>query len=189
VSPTWSNAIQAQINLMEVSQDPSTNPSTGKKRATILVRPRGWHLQEAHFVVDGAPMSASLFDFGLHFFHNARALLQNGSGPYFYLPKMESHLEVRAQTPVLFSLLGQELTRQTSYLTFVRLACGMMCSILLKIGSVSLGAPSRPRSSLRPSLLLLRWMRFFMSSEIILLDSIAADGIVRSKYFSVGVLF
>ena len=61
----------------------------------LMVRPRGWHLPERHVVVDGAPMSGSLFDFGLYFFHNAKAQLAQGSGPYFYLPKMESHLEAR----------------------------------------------------------------------------------------------
>ena len=60
-----------------------------------MVRPRGWHLAEKHVLVDGEPISASLFDFGLFFFHNAKTLIANGSGPYFYLPKMESHLEAR----------------------------------------------------------------------------------------------
>ena len=60
-----------------------------------MVRPRGWHLPEKHVLVDGQPISGSLFDFGLYFFHNAAELLQRGSGPYFYLPKMESHLEAR----------------------------------------------------------------------------------------------
>lgn len=66
-----------------------------EKIATLLVRPRGWHLNEAHVIVDGKQISGSLFDFGLFFFHNARALIEQGSGPYFYLPKMESHLEAR----------------------------------------------------------------------------------------------
>src|SRR5690606_38121722 len=65
------------------------------KIATLLVRPRGWHLEEAHVLVDGKPMSGSLFDFGLFFFHNAKEQLARGTGPYFYLPKMESHLEAR----------------------------------------------------------------------------------------------
>ncbi|MFM8682364.1 MAG: malate synthase A, partial [Chthoniobacterales bacterium] len=65
------------------------------KTATLLVRPRGWHLVEKHFLVDGEPMSGGLFDFGLYFFHNAMAALERGTGPYFYLPKMESHLEAR----------------------------------------------------------------------------------------------
>jgi len=64
-------------------------------KTTILVRPRGWHLQERHLLVDGEPVSASIFDFALHFFHNAKELLSRGTGPYFYLPKMESHLEAR----------------------------------------------------------------------------------------------
>ena len=78
-----------------------TDPQTGReyklndKTAVLFVRPRGWHLPEKHMTVDGEPMSGSLFDFGLYFFHNAKALLARGSGPYFYLPKMESHLEAR----------------------------------------------------------------------------------------------
>src|SRR5207302_9714126 len=65
------------------------------KTATLVVRPRGWHLLEKHVLVDGKPVSASLFDFALYFFHNAKELIARGTGPYFYLPKMESHLEAR----------------------------------------------------------------------------------------------
>ena len=78
-----------------------TDPASGKeyklneKTAVLLVRPRGWHLNERHVLVDGQPMSGSMFDFALYFFHNAKELLARGSGPYFYLPKMESHLEAR----------------------------------------------------------------------------------------------
>lgn len=100
-SPTWTNCIEGQINLRDaVSGDISfIHPSTGKeytltgKGTTLLVRPRGWHLTEKNILVDGEPMSASLVDFGLYFFHNAERLIENGSGPYFYLPKLESHLE------------------------------------------------------------------------------------------------
>jgi len=103
-SPTWHGTIDGQINLRDAVAGHITytspegkhyalNPST----ATLMVRPRGWHLVERHVTVDGEPISASLFDFGLFLFHNARALLrrQSGSGPYFYLPKLESHLEAR----------------------------------------------------------------------------------------------
>ncbi len=101
-SPSWENSVQGQINLQDAVDGTITfvNPD-GKsykladKVATLLVRPRGWHLVEKHVLVDGKPISASLFDFGLYFFHNAKALLAKGSGPYFYLPKMESHLEAR----------------------------------------------------------------------------------------------
>jgi malate synthase len=101
-SPTWRNSIEGQINLRDAIEGTIafTSPE-GKqyglnaKVATLMVRPRGWHLTEKHFLVDGRPISGSLFDFGLFFFHNARALLGKGSGPYFYLPKMESHLEAR----------------------------------------------------------------------------------------------
>ncbi len=101
-SPTWDNNIQGQINLYDANSRTITFTSPeGKtyklndKVATLLVRPRGWHLVEKHVLIDGAPISASLFDFGLYFFHNVRVLLGRGSGPYFYLPKMESHREAR----------------------------------------------------------------------------------------------
>lgn len=101
-SPTWDNNIQGQINLRDaVNGTISFTSPEGKayalkdKVATILVRPRGWHLVEKHFLVDGAPASGSLFDFGLYFFHNAKNLLAKGHGPYFYLPKLESHKEAR----------------------------------------------------------------------------------------------
>ncbi|MFN0167897.1 MAG: malate synthase A [Bryobacteraceae bacterium] len=101
-SPTWSNNIEGQINLRDAIRGTIdfTSPE-GKEyklnpqHATLLVRPRGWHLVEKNVVMDGQPVSGSLFDFGLYFFHNAKALLEKGSGPYFYLPKMESHLEAR----------------------------------------------------------------------------------------------
>jgi malate synthase len=102
LSPTWENVITGQGNLMDAVRRELTfqNPD-GKAYAlndaiaTLLVRPRGWHLLERHVLVDGQPISASLFDFGLYFFHNARELLARGTGPYFYLPKMESHREAR----------------------------------------------------------------------------------------------
>ena len=101
LTPTWSNLIDGQINLSDAIAGTITHKEGAKsyklneKTAMLVVRPRGWHLEEAHVIVDGAPMSGSLFDFGLYFFHNAKALLAKGSGPYFYLPKMESHLEAK----------------------------------------------------------------------------------------------
>lgn len=101
LSPTWENVLQAQRNLYAASRGTLSLESDGKsyrqneKGATLLVRPRGWHLVEQNFLVDGKPISASIFDFGLHFFHNAEALLKRGSGPWFYLPKIESSLEAR----------------------------------------------------------------------------------------------
>ena len=101
-SPTWSNMIGGQINLIDaVRREIAYDAPGGRKYrlndevATLLVRPRGWHLQEKHVLVDGEPVSGALFDFGLYFFHNASELLGRGSGPYFYLPKLESHLEAR----------------------------------------------------------------------------------------------
>lgn len=102
LSPTWENIIHGQANLKDAVRRQLTFESPegksyklNEKIATLVVRPRGWHLHENHVKVDGKPMSASLFDFGLYFFHNAHELLKRGSGPYFYLPKMESHLEAR----------------------------------------------------------------------------------------------
>ena len=102
-TPTWSNLIEGQSNLRDAVRRTIsyTDPATGKayqlnpKTAVLLVRPRGWHLPEKHVVVDGKPMSGSLFDFGLFFWHNAKEQLARGTGPYFYLPKLESHLEAR----------------------------------------------------------------------------------------------
>ncbi|HLY32488.1 MAG TPA: malate synthase A, partial [Ktedonobacterales bacterium] len=101
-SPTWQNNIEGHINLCDaVRRTISFDSPEGKhytlneQTATLLVRPRGWHLVEKHLLVDGQPVSGSLFDFGLYFFHNAKELITRGTGPYFYLPKMESHLEAR----------------------------------------------------------------------------------------------
>ncbi|HYW47153.1 MAG TPA: malate synthase A [Bryobacteraceae bacterium] len=101
-SPTWDNILQGQINLRDaVSGAISYTSPEGKyyevceRPAVLMVRPRGWHLVEKHFLVNGEPISASLFDFGLFFFHNAQALIRNGTGPYFYLPKLESRHEAR----------------------------------------------------------------------------------------------
>ncbi len=102
-SPTWANLVAGQANLIDAVEGSIAfvAPDTGRRYrleervATLMVRPRGWHLPEKHVLVDGQPVSASLFDFALFFFHNARRLLANGTGPYFYLPKMESHLEAR----------------------------------------------------------------------------------------------
>ena len=101
-SPTWSNNIQGQINLRDAIAGTIsyTSPegkqyALGPKPAVLMVRPRGWHLVEKHVLVDGQPISGSLFDFGLYFFHNVKTALARGTGPYFYLPKMQSHLEAR----------------------------------------------------------------------------------------------
>jgi malate synthase len=101
-SPTWTNLVEGQVNLIDAIERriDFTSPEgkdyrLNEKVATLLVRPRGWHLAEKHLEVEGKPVSGSLFDFGLYFFHNAKRLLGKGSGPYFYLPKLESHLEAR----------------------------------------------------------------------------------------------
>jgi len=114
-SPTWSNMVEGQVNLIDAIERriDFTSPEgkeyrLNEKVATLLVRPRGWHLDERHVEVDGKPMSGSLFDFGLYFFHNARRLLDKGSGPYFYLPKLESHLEARLWNDV-FNFAQDEL--------------------------------------------------------------------------------
>ena len=102
-TPTWDNLVEGQTNLMDAVRRTITfdDPQTGRhyalngKTAVLFVRPRGWHLPEAHVLVDGEPMSGALVDFALFFFHNARELVARGTGPYFYLPKLESHLEAR----------------------------------------------------------------------------------------------
>jgi malate synthase len=102
-TPSWTNMVEGQFNLMDAVRRriDYTDPQSGKayglneRTAVLFVRPRGWHLPEKHVLVDGRPMSAALFDFGLYFFHNAKELLARGSGPYFYLPKMESRCEAR----------------------------------------------------------------------------------------------
>ncbi|CAO3647315.1 unnamed protein product [Mucor fragilis] len=103
-APTWENVISGQVNMRDAVRETIdfTNPN-GKKYAlrkdgqlaTLLVRPRGWHMLEKHVLIDGEPCSASIFDFSLYFFHNAKELVKRGKGPYYYLPKMESHLEAR----------------------------------------------------------------------------------------------
>ncbi|KAI1351294.1 malate synthase, glyoxysomal [Xylaria sp. FL0043] len=102
-APTWDNMINGQVNLYDAVRrqvDFKQGPKEYKLRSdrklpTLIVRPRGWHLEEKHVTVDGEPISGSLFDFGLYFFHNAFEYQRSGYGPYFYLPKMESHLEAR----------------------------------------------------------------------------------------------
>ena len=115
LSPPWVNVIAGQANCidairktLEYASPEGKRYQLGETLATLVVRPRGWHLEEKHVLVDGEPMSASLFDFGLYLFHNARELLDRGSGPYFYLPKLESHLEARLWNEV-FVLSQEEL--------------------------------------------------------------------------------
>ena len=110
--PTWFNMIDGQINIRDAVRRTISLEQNGKqyrlneKTAVLIPRPRGWHLDEKHVTVDGKPVAGGLFDFALLFFHNAKELLARGSGPYFYLPKMESHLEARLWNDVF--LLAQE---------------------------------------------------------------------------------
>ena len=115
LSPTWNNVVEGQINLTAaIDRKLSFVSPEGKqyalkdKIATLMVRPRGWHLPEKHIIIDGKPISGSLFDFGLYFFHNARRLIEKGTGPYYYLPKLESHLEARLWNDV-FNFAQDEL--------------------------------------------------------------------------------
>ena len=102
-TPTWNNMIGGQVNLYDAVRrtislqqgSKSYKLRTDRPVPTLIVRPRGWHLDESHFLVDGEPISGGIFDFGLYFFHNAKEAIAQGFGPYFYLPKMESHLEAR----------------------------------------------------------------------------------------------
>ncbi len=110
--PTWFNMIDGQINIHDAVRRTVSLEQNGRqyrlndKTAVLIPRPRGWHLDEKHVTVDGQPVSGGIFDFALLFFHNAKELLARGSGPYFYLPKMESHLEARLWNDVF--LLSQE---------------------------------------------------------------------------------
>lgn len=102
-APTWDNMINGQLNLHDAIRgqvdfkqgEKDYKLRTDRKLPTLICRARGWHLEENHFTVDGEPISGSLFDFGLYFYNNAHELVKRGYGPYFYLPKMESHLEAR----------------------------------------------------------------------------------------------
>ncbi len=112
-APTWPNMLEGQVNLRDAARREITFTSPEGKEyelnenpAILMVRPRGWHLQERHFTVDGEPISASLFDFGLYFLHNNAELLSRGTAPYFYLPKLENHLEARLWNDVI--LFAQE---------------------------------------------------------------------------------
>ncbi len=113
-TPTWANQIDGQINLRDAVRRTITFEQRGRRyelnrsTAVLLVRPRGWHLDERHVTVDGEPVSGAIFDFALYFCHNARPLLDRGTGPYFYLPKMESHLEARLWNDI-FKLAQDEL--------------------------------------------------------------------------------
>ena len=118
LAPTWANVVGGQRNLRDavhrtiaLSTPEGRRYDLGEDTATLMVRPRGWHLEEKHLLVDGEPVSASLFDFGLAFLHNARELLDQGSGPYFYLPKLEGHLEARLWNDVF--LTAQEALGMT----------------------------------------------------------------------------
>jgi malate synthase len=112
--PTWHNMLESQLNMKEAIERTISfdDPKSGKhyelndEVAVILTRPRGWHLFEKHMLVDGKQVPGGIFDFGIYFFHNARTLMDNGSGPYFYLPKMESHLEARLWNDVF--LMAQD---------------------------------------------------------------------------------
>lgn len=108
-TPTWRNLIDGQKNLYDAvrKQISFEDPLNGKqyklnaKPAVLMVRPRGWHLPEKHVLIDGEPMSGSIFDFALYVFHNAKQLIENGTGPYFYLPKMESYKEAELWNDVI----------------------------------------------------------------------------------------
>jgi malate synthase len=113
-APTWDNMLQGQINLRDAMRKSITFEQNGRhyrlndKVAVLMPRPRGWHLEEKHVCIDGSPVAAAMFDFALYFFHNAQEALARGTGPYFYLPKMESHLEARLWNDI-FNFAQDEL--------------------------------------------------------------------------------
>src|SRR5947207_14823439 len=114
-APTWKNMVEGQINLRDAIRGAINFTNPGGKEyklneqvAVLMPRPRGWHLVEKHVLIDGEPVAGGFFDFGLFFYHNAQELIARGSGPYFYLPKMESHLEASIWNDV-FQLAQEEL--------------------------------------------------------------------------------
>src|SRR6266581_9625944 len=149
-SPTWSNLVEGQVNLIDAIERRInfTSPEgkdyrLNEKVATLVVRPRGWHLEDRHVEMGGRAVSGSLFDFGLYFFHNARRLLDKGSGPYFYVPKLESHLEARLWNDV-FNLAQDELgiprgTIRATVLIETILAAFEMDEILFELKDHSAG--------------------------------------------------
>ena len=163
-TPTWHNVIDAILNLRDAAQGTLsyTSPEGKEYRlrtdaplAVVVARPRGWHMDEKHLLLDGEPAVGALVDFGLHFFHVAKQLLLNGQGPYFYLPKMESHLEARLWNDV-FNLA------QEDYI-------GMRPQALSVV-------PCSSRRSLLPS----KWTRSSTSSATTLQASTAAAGTISS---------
>jgi malate synthase len=112
-SPTWENCVEGQVNLVDAIDrtieltTPHKEYRLNDETAVLIVRPRGWHLQERHVMLDGEPISASLFDFGIYFYNCAQRLLDSGSGPYLYLPKLESHLEARLWNDVFVAAQGE----------------------------------------------------------------------------------
>lgn len=121
-APSWHNMVDGQLNLHDAirRQIDFTDSKSGKSYklsqspAVLIVRPRGWHLEETRILVDGEPVSGGLFDFAIYFYHNAKELIKRGLGPYFYLPKMESHLEARLWNDVFnFAQDSLEIPRGT----------------------------------------------------------------------------
>ena len=150
-SPTWDNIIEGQINLRDVVNKTITftNPHNHKfyelndSIATLMVRPRGWHLYEKNIELDGTPISASIFDFGLFFYHNAKTQIQNGTGPYFYLPKLEHHDEAKLWNDI-FVMSQEEMnipigTIKATVLIETILAAFQMDEILYQLKDHSAG--------------------------------------------------
>jgi malate synthase len=148
-APSWANCVEGQVNLGDAIErtieleTPDKSYHLNDETAVLLVRPRGWHLPERHVLVDGEPISGGLFDFGLYFFHNARRLLDSGTGPYFYLPKLESHLEARLWNQV-FEAAQDELgiprgTIKATVLVETILAAFEMEEILFELREHSAG--------------------------------------------------
>lgn len=149
LSPTWSNVIQGQVNLRDAVNRSITLDTNGKhyrlkdRPATLIVRPRGWHLPEKHILLDGEPVPAALVDFGLFLFHNAAELKARGTGPYFYLPKLESHQEARLWSDVFRfaeeqGVVGQDEIRVTVLIETI-LAAFEMDEILYELRDYIVG--------------------------------------------------
>ncbi len=176
-APTWDNMINGQVNLYDAVRrqvdfkqgEKEYKLRTDRTLPTLIARSRGWHMVEKHFTVDGEPISASLFDFGLYFFHNAHALVKAGTGPYFYLPKMESHLEARLWDDV-FNLAQDYIAMPRGTIRGTVLIETIMAAFEME--EVSL-AP-------RIDWYMLISCRLFMSSATTALGSIVVVGIIFS---------
>lgn len=180
-APTWDNMVSGQINLYDAIRkrvdfkqgEKLYKLRTDRELPTLIARARGWHLDEKHFTVDGEPISASLFDFGLYFFHNAKELVSRGRGPYFYLPKMESHLEARLWNDV-FNLAQDYIGMARGTIRATVLIETILAAFEMEEVHLFFFPLGSPKFSFTHS------HRSYMNFAITVLVSTAVDGIIYS---------